>query len=940
MHRRYDKPHWKTASGEPPRRPVVPPPGGQKWQAVALYDFDPREADELRLRAGETVIVEKKHERDAWWEGLSGGRRGCFPSNFVRVTGSAPPATRSHMSGPSGFGRGTAVVTPTSRNHMSGGGHSNFATSTGAIPQAPRNIPQAPRNIPQALRNIPQDPRNIPQAPRNIPQAPRNIPQAPRNIPQAPRNIPQAPRNIPQAQRNIPQAPRNIPQVHRNIPHAPRNIPQATRNIPQAPRSISQARRNIPQAPKNIPLAPRNIPQAARNIPQARRNIPQDPRNIPQNSRSQIPQNSRNHIPQNSRNHMTSRTIPPTSRNQMINARTMPPTSRNNMIQPSPAFSPHTSAPQIPQIKPPPQTFRPQPPSFPASNQQQGGRGDIRHQGITAREGGVDPYRRGGNRGRGGRGGRDERGMASWESRDSGVAAWESRDSGVASWEARDSGGGWESRDSRRGRERDVGYRRERRGYEGRRGSRDVRDRSPGLSISARNRSRSRDRDRQRRHYDPMGGGMRRGFGGGQSRPDSPIRRPMHSAHGAPMGQFGGRRGGEFKEEGSVLFLRGLDRKRPDPDALFHIFQCYGDVLRVKILWQKEDQALVELSSPDEAQDAYMNLSGGQLKLWGNEIAVDFSRNPTIRMKPHDRQTKEYASLSRDYTDSKMRLRWSRKKRVPARPSRLLFVYGLPRGTSYREVYEHFRDFDPDGVQIMNKNTRIALVRFPTFDLALDALINRNDSTLKREHIRICFSTQEPESLYKIVSARKILEDSRDYQPDRNHSEKNRPGLGSSRGRKRDRSRGSSRDRRKNTNDPDPDDTKPLRVLHSDVQTRSKAKKVKNAISKLESMDIIDLQEEHDEDNNLLKPPKNPGDSQKTSAENHQEISQENSKENSNNSRENAQENTQENIQENTQETTEVSDKNPSDANPPPNEKSIEGDSASLEKAEAEAEED
>eukprot|EP01116_Phalansterium_solitarium_P019518 TRINITY_DN5483_c0_g2_i2.p1 TRINITY_DN5483_c0_g2~~TRINITY_DN5483_c0_g2_i2.p1 ORF type:complete len:776 (+),score=196.33 TRINITY_DN5483_c0_g2_i2:60-2387(+) len=50
--------------------------------ARALYDYEPQQAKEMRLRAGDTVTVLKMTET-GWWSGTIGDRKGWFPSDFV-----------------------------------------------------------------------------------------------------------------------------------------------------------------------------------------------------------------------------------------------------------------------------------------------------------------------------------------------------------------------------------------------------------------------------------------------------------------------------------------------------------------------------------------------------------------------------------------------------------------------------------------------------------------------------------------------------------------------------------------------------------------------------------------------------------------------------------------------------------------------------------------
>ncbi|XP_008583913.1 PREDICTED: SH3 domain-containing protein 21 [Galeopterus variegatus] len=64
--------------------------GPQRWCKVN-FNYNPEQADELKLQAGEIVEVIKEIE-DGWWLGKKNGQLGAFPSNFVELLDSGPPS--------------------------------------------------------------------------------------------------------------------------------------------------------------------------------------------------------------------------------------------------------------------------------------------------------------------------------------------------------------------------------------------------------------------------------------------------------------------------------------------------------------------------------------------------------------------------------------------------------------------------------------------------------------------------------------------------------------------------------------------------------------------------------------------------------------------------------------------------------------------------------
>lgn len=52
------------------------------FAAVALFDFDGEEEDEISFKAGDTITEIEKID-SGWWVGVFDGRKGMFPSNYV-----------------------------------------------------------------------------------------------------------------------------------------------------------------------------------------------------------------------------------------------------------------------------------------------------------------------------------------------------------------------------------------------------------------------------------------------------------------------------------------------------------------------------------------------------------------------------------------------------------------------------------------------------------------------------------------------------------------------------------------------------------------------------------------------------------------------------------------------------------------------------------------
>eukprot|EP01098_Paradermamoeba_levis_P011226 TRINITY_DN47_c0_g1_i2.p1 TRINITY_DN47_c0_g1~~TRINITY_DN47_c0_g1_i2.p1 ORF type:complete len:334 (-),score=96.69 TRINITY_DN47_c0_g1_i2:644-1645(-) len=51
----------------------------------------------------------------------------------------------------------------------------------------------------------------------------------------------------------------------------------------------------------------------------------------------------------------------------------------------------------------------------------------------------------------------------------------------------------------------------------------------------------------------------------------------------------------------SVVIVNNLDPEKPDIDGLFNLFGVYGDVMRIKVLYNKKDTALIQYATPQQA---------------------------------------------------------------------------------------------------------------------------------------------------------------------------------------------------------------------------------------------------------------------------------------------------------------------------------------------------
>ncbi|XP_039276684.1 CD2-associated protein isoform X2 [Nilaparvata lugens] len=79
-------------------------------EAVALYDYNAQEHDELTLQKGD-IITDIIIQPGGWWEGKLKGKRGMFPDNFVKLKGGdAAKAVQPEVANRIGTGRKCKVL--------------------------------------------------------------------------------------------------------------------------------------------------------------------------------------------------------------------------------------------------------------------------------------------------------------------------------------------------------------------------------------------------------------------------------------------------------------------------------------------------------------------------------------------------------------------------------------------------------------------------------------------------------------------------------------------------------------------------------------------------------------------------------------------------------------------------------------------------------------
>ena len=190
----------------------------------------------------------------------------------------------------------------------------------------------------------------------------------------------------------------------------------------------------------------------------------------------------------------------------------------------------------------------------------------------------------------------------------------------------------------------------------------------------------------------------------------------------------------------SVILVSNLNEEYVNTDALFTLFGVYGDVNRVKILFNKKDSALINFSNPQQAATALANLD--RAKLWNKQIRVFPSKHTTVQM-PKDGQPD--SGLTKDFSSSPLH----RFKKPGSKnfnnifpPSATLHLSNIPPNVSEQQLRELFQKYGQvKAFKFFQKDRKMALIQMGSAEEATHALIaTHNFQLADNMHLRCTFS--------------------------------------------------------------------------------------------------------------------------------------------------------------------------------------------------------
>lgn len=182
-----------------------------------------------------------------------------------------------------------------------------------------------------------------------------------------------------------------------------------------------------------------------------------------------------------------------------------------------------------------------------------------------------------------------------------------------------------------------------------------------------------------------------------------------------------------------TLLVSNLNTEEIDADKLFNLLSNYGNIVRIKMLHNKPDHALIEMADPFQAELAVTYLKG--VMLLGKRVEVNFSKHAHINPSP---DTKDFSSspLNRFNRNA------IKNYRHCCAPTKMIHCSSLPQDATVESVTEYLSPHGTIvGAKVYEKETKKqALVLFSTAEEATNALICKHASTVGGATIRLAFS--------------------------------------------------------------------------------------------------------------------------------------------------------------------------------------------------------
>jgi len=274
------------------------------------------------------------------------------------------------------------------------------------------------------------------------------------------------------------------------------------------------------------------------------------------------------------------------------------------------------------------------------------------------------------------------------------------------------------------------------------------------LAYSKRQNLVVKQNDHKSRDFSQVGGAPQGQMGLGGGLMSNPMSTPMGATPMGGMPGMGGMGGyGQQEAPGAtpVVLVSKLDAEKVTPDILFQLFGVYGGVLRVKILYNKRDTAMIQFATSQQATFAQQNLNN--CPLFGEQINVNKSKHSDVKL-PRDSE-EDGKELTRDFQGAdghrfKNKSFMSSKNVNP--PSQVLHVANIHEDATADELRDLFGAQQPGATQapileFFKTNRSMSYIAMNSLEEAVQALVNLHSYKLHGYPLRVSFSHKDPSAV-------------------------------------------------------------------------------------------------------------------------------------------------------------------------------------------------
>uniref|UniRef100_A0AAV1UM75 RRM domain-containing protein n=1 Tax=Peronospora matthiolae TaxID=2874970 RepID=A0AAV1UM75_9STRA len=189
-----------------------------------------------------------------------------------------------------------------------------------------------------------------------------------------------------------------------------------------------------------------------------------------------------------------------------------------------------------------------------------------------------------------------------------------------------------------------------------------------------------------------------------------------------------------------ALICSNIDPELVNPHHLFTLFGCFGDVLRIKVMFRKRDTALIQFVDEVHSTSALDHLDG--VYVFGKKLRVDYSKHASVSM-PHADADRFELENTLDFSGSPHHRYRRRSPQEAVSPCPLLHMSGIPMElqNNRNAVVDLFAQYGfVKNFHYLQNNPRMALVEMGSVDEAIMALLHVDNMTYPDSHMRISFS--------------------------------------------------------------------------------------------------------------------------------------------------------------------------------------------------------